>query len=222
MRRYTVVGLGRFGSWVARSLYEAGHEVLAFDRNAALVDEHAHVVTRAVVGDGGDVDVLRRAGVTGSHAAVVSTGEDLAASILAILALKDLKVDNIYAKVTNARSVQALERFGVAEMVFPEKEAAQRLARRITSTTVVDYMPMGDGYSLEQVAVPDAWVGRTLRELGLRRSHGIQVVGIHCLINSSWTVPPDPDHPLTESEVALVAGSDEALARLNRQLSGKG
>lgn len=220
MKRYVVIGLGRFGSWVARTLYEAGHDVVAFDRDPGLVDTYTHLVTRCVAADAGDVEVLRRAGVEGADAAVVSTGEDLAASILSILALRDLGVETIYAKVTSARAAQALERFEVTEMIFPEREAAERLARRLVSTTVLDYVPIGDGYSIQQTAVPDSWVGRSLRELELPRRFGVQVVGLHCLLTATWTVPPQPDTPLKESDVALLAGSEETLARLNRRIAG--
>lgn len=218
MKRYVVIGLGRFGSWVARTLYEAGHDVIAFDRNPALVDAYTHLVTRCIAADAGDVEVLRRGGVEGVEAAVVSTGEDLAASILAILALRDLGVKTIYAKVTSARAAQALDRFEITEMIFPEKEAAERLARRLISTTVLDYMPIGDGYSIQQTAVPDAWVGRSLRDLQLPKRFGVQVVGLHSMITAQWTVPPDADVPLTESDVALLAGSEETLGRLNRRI----
>lgn len=221
MRRFVVVGLGRFGSWVARTLYAAGHDVVAFDRDPALVDAYTHLVTRCIAADAGEVEVLRRGGVEGAEAAVVSTGEDLAASILAILALRDLGVETIYAKVTSARAAQALERFEVTEMIFPEKEAAERLVRRLVSTTVLDYIPIGDGYSIQQTAVPDAWVGRSLRDLQLPKKFGVQVVGLHCMITSQWTVPPDADKPLKESDVALLAGSEETLGRLNRRI-GRG
>ncbi len=221
MKRFVVIGLGGFGAWVARALHAGGHEVVAIDQAEARVDGLAPAVTRAVVGDATDPDLLRRVGAEGADAAVVSTGEDLAASILAILALREVGVTDIYAKVSSPRAAQALERFDLVDMVFPEKEAAQRLAHRLTSTAVLDYISLGEEYSIQELAIPDAWVGRTLRELGLRQRYGIQVVALHDVLNGVWTVVPPPDEVLKESDVAVVAGRDEVLANLLRQVVGE-
>lgn len=220
MKRFVVVGLGRFGSWVARALYEQGFEVIALELDEALVDRHAHAMTRGVVGDATDPDVLRRVGASDADAAVISTGEDLAATIMSLLALRDVGVKRIYAKVASPRAARALERFEVDEMIFPEKESAERLSRRITSTTVLDYVSLGQDHAIQEMAIPDAWVGKTLRELALPRERGIQVVALFNVLETTWDVVPDPDEPLTESHVAIVAGEETVLAELIREVDG--
>ena len=215
-RRFVVIGLGGFGSWVARALHDEGLDVVALDLDAELVDRYANLVTRCVVGDGTDPDLLERVGAAGADAAVVSTGGDLAASIMAVMALKEVGVKEIYAKVQSLRAARALERFDIREMIFPEREAAQRLARRLQSTTILDYVSLGEDYSIQEMAVPDAWLGKTLRELGLPRQYGVQVVALFDVLKGTWRVVPDPDEALTESDVAVVAGSDDTLARLTR------
>ncbi len=222
MKRFVVIGLGGFGSWVARTLYGEGHDVIAIDRREALVDRHASEVTRCVAGDATDVNLLKEVGVEGADAAVVSTGEDLAAAILSILALRDAGVQNVYAKVPNARAAQALEPFGLVDMVFPEKEAAERLVRRLVSTTVLDFIPIGNDYAIEEIAIPDAWVGRNLFELALPRTHGVQVVAIFDVLQGEWTVVPGPESVLKESDVALVAGKTDVLDRLLKRPDRKG
>ncbi len=214
MKRFVVIGLGRFGSWVARALYEQGLEVIALDLDDALVDRYADHVSRAVVGDATEPEVLRKVGAGGADAAVISTGEDLAASILAVQALKEVGVGRIFAKVASPRAARAMERFEVDETIFPEREAATRLARRITSTTILDYLPLGDEHAIQEMAIPDAWVGRTLRELQLPSAHGVQVVALFDVLDDAWHVVPDPDLPLTESHIAIVAGSQAVLERL--------
>ncbi len=222
MKRFVVIGLGRFGSWVAQALYTQGFEVIALDLDETLVDRYADGVTRGVVGDATDPDVLRRVGAADADAAVISTGEDLAASIMAILALKEVGVNRIHAKVASTRAARALERFEVDEMIFPEREAAERLARRIASTTVLDYIHLGKDHAIQEMAIPDAWVGRTLRDLGLPTRHGVQVVALYDVLQEAWNVVPDPDTPLTESHIAIVAGHEETLARLTREIDPSG
>lgn len=217
-KRFVVIGLGSFGSWVARALFEAGFDVIAVDQNEELVDRFADHVTRCVAGDGTDPEVLEEVGAGGADAAVVSTGTDLAATILAILALQDLDVGEIYAKITDLRAAKALERFDVRELIFPERDEARRLARRMQSTSVLDYIPLGGDYSIQEMAIPPQWVGRSLRELALPDEHGVQIVALVDVLRDEWQVVPDPDIPLTESHVAVIAGSDETLARLTRTM----
>ena len=214
MKRFVVIGLGHFGSWVARALHAEGHEVLAVDRRADLVDRYAEGVTRGVVGDATDRSLLDEIGAGGSDAAVVSTGGDLAASILATQALRDLGVEEIYVKVTSEEAARALETFGVTETIFPEREVAYRLAHRLPSKTIMEYIPLAEGHSIQELAIPDAWLGRSLRELALPREHGIQVVALYDVLAGELDVVPDPDQPLKESDVAIVVGSDERIASL--------
>lgn len=214
MKRFVVIGLGGFGSWVARDLHQEGFDVIAIDRNETLVDRHAADVTRCVAGDATDENLLREVGVEGADAAVVSTGEDLASAILSILALRNTGVETIYAKVPSLRAAEALERFDLVDMVFPEREAAERLVRRLSSSTVLDYIPIGADFAIEEIAIPDPWIGKSLRTLALPTNHGIQVVAIYDVLQGTWQVVPKPDDVLKESDVALVAGKKKVLARL--------
>lgn len=217
MSRYAVIGLGKFGSWVARTLESLGHEVIAIEANGILVDRHAEFVSRAVQGDATDLVVLRGAGVVGVDAAVISMGHNLAASILATVALRDLGVRNLYVKAAGDAEGRALNSLGVTEVIVPEQEAGVRLAHRIGSAEVLDYLPLGDGYSIQEMAIPSAWVGRSLRELEPRVQHGIQVIAVRCALTDQVQVPPDPDAALKDSDALVVAGADPALAALPRR-----
>lgn len=221
MKRFVVIGLGRFGSWVARALYAQGFEVIALDTDETLVDRNTDQVTRAVHGDGTNPDVLRRVGAAEVDAAVVSTGADLAATILATQALRDLGVEFIYTKVSSVRAAQAMERFGVTETIFPEREVAERLARRLASTTVLDYIQLGQDCSIQEMAIPDEWIGRTLRELALPTRRELQVVALFDVLHDQWNVVPDPDAPLKESDIAILAGHDETLRALTREMEAR-
>ncbi|MEJ2482870.1 MAG: TrkA family potassium uptake protein [Gemmatimonadota bacterium] len=215
-KRIIVVGLGGFGWWASIALRREGHEVIAVDKNARLVDRAVDYVDLSVSGDATDREFLRTIGAESADAAIVSTGNDLAASILTILALKDLGVRDIYVKVSGVEAARAVEAFNVTETIFPEREAANRLAHRLETKTVLDYVPIAPGYAIQEIAVPDGWLGRSLSELKLPHRFGITVVAIHDLLEGSLSVVPDSERPLKESDVVLVAGKDEVVARLLR------
>ena len=139
-----------------------------------------------------------------------------AATILSTLALREVGVDRIFAKVASVQAAEAMKRFDIDELIFPEREAAERLASRLASTTVLDRVRLGEGYSIQEMAIPDAWIGKSLRELALPMEKGVQVVALHDLLTGSWAVVPDPNALLKESDVAIVAGDDDTLRRLTR------
>jgi trk system potassium uptake protein TrkA len=214
MKRYVVVGLGNFGSSVAESLHAQGHEVVVVDPSEAAVDRVAAHVTRAAVGDGRDVKTLERIGAKGADVGVVSTGDDIAASILATMALKDAGVSDVYVKVISADHARVMDRMGVTDTVFPEREAALGLASRVSGRALLNYVRLGTGFSMQEMAVPTEWEGRSLRTLRLRDEMRIAVVAVHDVLTDAWAAVPDPDAPLKESDTLLVAGRDEDLARL--------
>lgn len=216
MGRFVVIGLGKFGGWAARTLESLGHQVIAIDADGGLVDRHAEFVSRAVQGDATDPTVLRAAGITGADAAVVSMGENLAASILATVALRDLGLHNLYVKAAGDAEGRALNALGVTEVILPEKEAGVRLAHRLGASEVLDYQPLGSEHSIQEIAIPPAWVGHTLRALAPRVQHGVQVIGVRCSLTDAVHVPPDPDAMLKDSDSLVVAGADDALSKLQK------
>ena len=216
MKRFAVIGLGAFGSWVARALTRSGFDVISIDRDEQRVDRFAHEVARVVVGDATDPVVLRKNGVADVDAAVVSTGDDLAASILTVLTLKDLHVARVVVKVPSPEAARALERFDV-EVVFPEKEAAERLAYTLASSSVLEYIPLGKKDSIQEIGVPYAWIGKSLRELALPATEGIQVVALYDVLTGAWDAVPAPDRVITDSDAAIVAGSTERIEQVLRK-----
>lgn len=213
MKRFVVVGLGNFGSSVAESLYAMKHDVVALDTSETAVDRIAPHVTRAAVGDGRDLRSLEKAGSKNADAAVVSTGDDITASILITLALKDLGVQEIYVKVISLDHDRVMKKLDVTETIFPERESGHRLATRITSKAILNYVSLGTGFSVQEMAVPDDWIGRSLRELELPRRHRLNVVAVHDVLQDEMVPVPDPDTRLKESDTLLVAGRDDDLAR---------
>jgi len=217
MKRFVVVGLGNFGSSIAEALYGQGHEVIAVDPRPDSVDRVAAVVTRAAVADGKSLEALRRIGVKGADVGIVSTGDDITASILAAMALRDLEVKEIYAKVISRDHARVMERMGVNETVFPERDSALGLAARLSGSAVLNYVRLGKGFSIQEMGVRDDWIGKSLRELELRKRFSISVIAQHDMLTDQITSAPDPDARLRESDTLLVAGQDEDLARAARE-----
>ena len=216
MKRFIIVGLGNFGSGVAEALTNLGNDVVALDIRPENVDRIAPLVTRAAVGDGKDVKTLDRLGARDADAAVISTGDDITASVLTTLALRDVGVKEIYVKVISTDHARVMEKIGATETIFPERESALRLGKRISSMTLLNYVELGEGFSMQEMAVPDAWVGRTLRDLKLPRTYRISVIAVHDVLTGDIKPVPDADAVLKESDTLLVAGRDEELAKCAR------
>lgn len=217
MKRFVVVGLGNFGASVAETLQAGGHDVIALDLDPERVDQMARIVTRVAAGDGTDVHTLRRIGVEDADACVISTGDDITASAMTALVMRDLGVKEIYVKVVSHDHARLIDKIGVSETIFPERESGIRLGKRISSRTLLNYVQLGPGFSLQEMAVPSSWVGRSLRELQLPRRHGISVVAVHDFLMDSISPVPDPDAPLKDSDTLLVAGRDDNLSRADRR-----
>lgn len=213
MKRFIVVGLGNFGTSVVQTLNEVGHDVAALDRDPERVDAMSRMATKAAVGDGTDIGTLRRIGAEDADAAVISTGDDITASAITALLLRDLGVTELYVKVISADHARLIEKIGVTETIFPERESGVRLGKRISSRLLLNYVPLGSDFSLQEMAVPESWVGQSLRHLQLPRRHGISVVAVHDMLADRIQPVPDPDAPLKESDTLIVAGTDESLAK---------
>lgn len=213
MKRFIVVGLGNFGASVAEALHSAGHDVAALDRDSDRVDHMARRVTQAAVGDGTDPRTLKKIGAEDADAAVISTGDDITASALTALLARDLGIAELYVKVVSPEHARLIEKIGVTETIFPERESGIRLAKRISSRTLLNYVQLAPGFSVQEMAVPEGWVGKSLRELELPRLHGLSVVAVHDVLLDEVHALPDPDAVLKESDTLLVAGSDDDLAK---------
>jgi trk system potassium uptake protein TrkA len=214
MQRFVVIGLGNFGASTAEALHAARHDVLAVDTNADAVDRIAPFVSRAVVTDGRSAKALERVGAKDADAGVVSTGDDITASILATMALRDLGVKEVYAKVISVEHARVMEKLGVAETIFPERESGQRLATRIGSRSIINYVRLGTGFGVQEMAVPEPWIGRCLRDLSPPARHRVSVIAVHDMLADQMILVPNPDAPLKESDTILVAGMDADLARV--------
>jgi trk system potassium uptake protein len=214
MKRYLVIGLGNFGHFVAERLHKLGLEVIAIDPRPEAVDAMGPKVTRAVVGDATKKNVLEEVGARDADVAIITTGENLAASILALIALRDLHVKMIYVKVRSDEHARIAEALGAEEVIFPERESAHSLASRMAAGALLQYVQLGPSLSIQEMAVPESWHGKTLRDLELPKKLGVQVVAVHDMLLDEMNAVPNPDRPLTASDALFVAGDPAVLARI--------
>ena len=218
MLRFIIVGLGNFGFTIAKSLAENGHDVIAIDLDGDVVDRLAAFVSQAAVGDATELETLRRIGGAEADVGVVSTGDDITSSILATMALRDLKVKDIYVKVISNEHARVMSRIGVTDIVFPERDSAIGLAMRISGPALLNYVRLGTQFSILEMGVPDQWNGKTIRELQLRKEFEVTIVAVHDILMDKFKVPPDPDQLLKDSDSLMVAGSNAALQKISKNI----
>ena len=210
MKSYVVIGLGRFGSSLAKNLCQLGAEVLAIDIRGDLVQQIANDVT-----DGQDKEVLRALGVRNFDCAVIAIGDNLAASVLTVMNLKELGVPYLVCKAHDATYGRVLEKLGVDRVVIPEMEQAQRLARILHSHNVLDYIELSTDYGILEVPAPKSWVGKSLRELNVRAKLDINIIAVK---NGEKTnVSPSADYQICTGDVLAVLGDTVALEAMQRQ-----
>ena len=215
MKSYVVIGLGRFGTEVARRLYELGCEVLAIDSANELVQQISSDVTQAVVADAQDKDVLRALGVKNFDCGVVAIGGSLTDSVLAAMNLKELGVPHIVCKAHDETHKKVLLKVGADQVVIPEQENAARLARSLSSFNVLDYIELSEDYGIIDVPAPASWVGKTLRELNVRAKVGVNILAIKH--NGQINISPSPDAPIAAEDVLVVLGDTLALKAMQKQ-----
>lgn len=212
-----VVGLGRFGSSLATTLMEIGHEVLAIDSDPSLVERYANSVTHAVEADTTEIEILRQLGVSDMTHAVVAIGNDIEASILTTAGLNDLGVEDIWAKAVTKPHASILRRVGADHVVFPEAEMGARVAHLVTGEAV-DYVTLGPDFVMIETQSPSSVIGKTLANAHIREQFGVTVVVIKPE-NGEYTYAT-PETLINEGDLLLVAGSvhnAETFAALTKQ-----
>ena len=214
MKCYAVIGLGRFGSALARQLCKLGAEVLALDVKGDYVQQIANDVTHAVVGDAQDKEVLRALGVRNLDCAVIAIGDNLAASVLITMNLKELGVPYIVCKAHDETHRKVLEKLGVDRVVIPEHEYAQRLARTLNSHNVLDYIELSEDFGILDVPAPKSWIGKSLRELNVRAKLGVTIIAVE---NGGKTnVSPTADYAVGEGDTLVMLGDNVALEKVQK------
>lgn len=203
-KTYAVLGLGIFGSTVAKTLSEYNCDVIALDNDISCVDRVSEIVTQAVLADFTDIEQLRAIGVGDCDVAIVAAGARLEESIMAIMNLRELGVPYILAKAKNKTYREILLKIGADKVVRPEKEMGERVAKQLLSRNVVDMIDIDDSYSIVEMHPPTKWVGKSLKDLELRSNYGINVLGIRKAQGARLSISPQADYVIEETDQLLV------------------
>jgi trk system potassium uptake protein TrkA len=214
MKRVVVIGLGIFGSQLARHLYESGLDVIAVDKSKEVVQRIKDFSTKAVVGDASDKELLENIGVAADDIVVISFGEDLSASTLLTLHLKELKVQTIIVKVPNEDYKRILLKVGASEAIIPEREMANKVARSIISPNVLEYLPISEEYTIVELAPPTAFIGKSLAELDLRKRYNLQVIAIRDVLAKKMQLVPRASAILKDSDVLVIIGKEQDIRKV--------
>jgi trk/ktr system potassium uptake protein len=214
MKRVVMIGLGIFGSQLARQLYESGLDVIAVDKNKDVVQKIKDYSTKAVVADASDKEVLESIGIAADDVVVISFGEDLSASTLLTLHLKELKVKTVIVKVPNEDHKRILLKVGASEAIIPEREMANKVARSIISPNVLEYLPISEDYTIVELAPPTSFIGKTLADLDLRKRYNLQVIAIRDVLANKMQLVPRASSVIKDSDVLVIIGKEEDIRKV--------
>lgn len=218
-QNYAIIGLGRFGGSICRSLVESGQEVLVIDSNEDRVNEYMNIATHAVVGNAQDEMTLRSLGIRNFDHVIVAIGEDIQASILVTLMLKEMGVPNILAKAQNEYHARVLEKIGADKVVHPERDMGVRIAHNLVSKNILEFIELSDEFSLAEIRVTNPkFFNKTLIELNFRQKYGLTVVAIR-RGSGKVVVSPEAAEVVREYDNLLVIGTANDVDMLDEKIN---
>ncbi|MDF2685687.1 MAG: potassium transporter Trk [Clostridia bacterium] len=214
MKSFVVIGMGRFGSNLTKTLAELGHEVLAIDEDIKKIQEISNYVTNAVVCDYRDENALKSLGIRNFDCAVIAISNDVEANIFLTLMLKDMGVPYVMAKAVTDLHARVLTQVGADKVVFPEKDMGFKVAQSLTAANILDFIDLSDEYSIVELKMPSKWTGKSLRQLKLRTEYGINVVAMKNLEDDSIDISPNPDYIFKENDILVIIGSSNDISKI--------
>ncbi|TGB05083.1 potassium channel family protein [Halobacillus salinus] len=215
-KEFAVIGLGRFGGSICRELSREGMEVLAIDLDEDKVNEYKDIAGHAVIADSTDENVLRELGLRNIDHVIVAIGDNIQASILTALMLKELGIKTITVKAQNDYHEKVLNKIGADHVVHPERDMGKRIAHNIISNNILDYIELSDDHSVVEVKAGSKMSGRTLVDLDIRAQYGCNVVAIKR--KKDVIVSPMATEEIRESDVLIVIGADKDISRFEKNL----
>jgi trk system potassium uptake protein len=212
MKQFAVIGLGRFGSSVALSLFRQGYDVMAVDTDEERIQRFSDEATHVVQADSTDENALKALGIRNFDVVVVAIGEDIQANVMTTLLLKELGVPYVVAKAKNSLHGRMLEKVGADKVVYPERDMGARVAHNIISRNVLDYIELSPNLSIVEVKAPQELIDKSLQEANLRPRFGINVVAIKR--GEELNVSPKAEDTILAGDVLVVIGGNEGIQSL--------
>ena len=210
-KEFAVIGLGRFGSSIIKELRELNVNVLAIDKDEAVINDYKDMVTEAVIGNTMDENVLKSVGITNFDHVIVAIGENLQASILTTLILKDLGVEKVTVKAQNDYHGRVLEKIGADAVIHPERDIGRLLAHRLVSAHTLDILEISDDHSIVEFKAIDDFTDKTLEQLDFRNEFGVSLLAIKR--HEHIIVSPDANTKIIEDDILILIASDQDLSK---------
>ncbi len=214
MKRFAVIGLGKFGFHVAKALFEAGNEVVAVDQDKNKIQEIDPYCTEAIVMDATDKERLNALGLEDMDSVIISAGTKISNSILICLHLQEMGIKKILAKALDDDHAKILKKVGATEIIRPEMAMAVRVARSLSTPNILDFIPLAEDYNLLQVDPPRAFIGKTLKELNLRALYNVYVIAIKELVPENFVLVPPAGFLIKDSDVLMILGKEQDISRI--------
>lgn len=214
VKQFVVIGCGRFGQSVAIKLAELGCDVMVVDENEEIIQSLADKVTYAVQADATDENTIKALGIRNFDVAIVTIGSDIQASILVTLLVKELGVKHIVAKAQNPAHAKVLYKIGANRVVFPEKEMGVKVAKSLVSSNVLDLIDLAPEYSILEIKMIDEWIGKSLVDINMRRTHQISVIAVRH--DDDVDINVEPDRLLLADDVLIVIGNNKDLKKFQK------
>jgi trk system potassium uptake protein len=214
MKKFAVIGIGTFGFYLTKTLFEEGHEVVAIDLDRNRVQAISNFCTEAIVMDATVTEGLKALGLEEMNCIVVSTGSNISSSILICLHLQEFGVKKILAKALNEDHNKILIMMGATKTINPEMAIAIRAAKELSKPNIIDFIPLAEGYSLIQVGPPRAFIGKTFRQLDLRAKYGVYIIAIKEVLQENFVLVPPADFVIKDSDILIMLGMDKDIKRI--------
>lgn len=213
MSSYVIIGCGRFGSSVAKTLYGLGHDVLAIDSNMDIIQDISDNVTQAVQADATEEATLKSLGIRNYDVAIISIASNLQASIMTTIIVKELGVNYVVCKAKDELQAKVLYKVGADRVVFPERDMGVRLAHNLVSKNILEFIELDPKYSIIEVMAPSKWYGKNLLDLNFRAKYGINVVAIKR--GDDVNISPCSEDVINAKDILVVIGEIKKLNKLS-------
>ncbi|WP_078550431.1 potassium channel family protein [Litchfieldia alkalitelluris] len=210
-KQFAVLGLGHFGGNLVKEFHEMGVEVLAVDKNEEKVNLYSQYSTHAVVANTIDENTLKQIGIKNVDHVFVSLGENIEASILTTLLLKELGVKQVWVKAINSYHQKVLDKIGADKVIHPERDMAKRIAHHIISEKMIDYIEISKDYSIVEIIATEKVHNKTLEQLSVSHKYGCNIVGIQT--NEDVKISPTPDEVINKGDILIMIGRNRDLTR---------
>ncbi len=214
-KQFLVIGAGRFGTSVAKTLYDMGHDVMVVDDDEEKIQLISDEVTNAAQADASSEATLKALDIENFNAVVIAIGDDVQASIMAAILLIELKAKCIVAKARTALHGKVLEKIGVNQVVFPERDMGHKLARSLVAPSIIDMIELSEDYSVVEVVAPKQMVGKSLKELNLRARHGINVIALRRNHGDKTNLSPVAEDVIESEDIVVAIGQNKNLKKLD-------